>query len=83
MLLASAVVAWPVHTMAQTEEPGSFRITGISGNVSLRYRLDDETVDGDTQRQGAFEEEVFVVITSYSIHYTKLYDTRCKQADQE
>jgi len=68
LLIAGAVVVWPATTVAQTEEPGSFRITGITGNVSLRYRLDDETVDGNKQTQGAFEEEVFVLMRGYTYH---------------
>jgi len=67
-LALGAILVWSGSSMAQTEEPGGFRITGITGNVSLRYRLDDETVDGNVQSQGAFEEEVFVLFRGYTYH---------------
>ena len=42
--------------------------------IGYERRVQSTLEFGDGGRVGTHEVEMFVVITSYSIHYTKLYD---------
>jgi hypothetical protein len=71
--LGLLVAALPALCVAQAADITPFNLTGVEGNLSARYNLDDyeqTSTGGDKtyQTRPAFEEEIFVLTHSYAYH---------------
>jgi hypothetical protein len=71
--VAVALSCAPLAGRAQPDEIAPFRLTGVEGNVSLRYLYDELKTGqrgGGTTREArpSFEEEVFILTHSYVYH---------------
>jgi hypothetical protein len=67
------LVVLPSLCVAQIADITPFQLTGVEGNLSARYNLDDyeqtSTGEGKTyQTRPTFEEEIFVLTHSYAYH---------------
>jgi len=67
------LAALPALCVAQVADITPFNLTGVEGNLSARYNLDDyeqTSAGGDKtyQTRPAFEEEIFVLTHSYAYH---------------
>jgi len=67
-VIGLAIAASSFPTTGWSEEIAPFRLTGIEGNVSLRYLRDEQSVGGSRESRTAFEEEIFVLTHSYFYH---------------
>jgi hypothetical protein len=70
LILALAGLALGLSGMSAAEEIAPFRLTGIEGNVAMRFLQDKETVGSGAPSQiySSLQEEVFINTHSYFYH---------------